>query len=158
MRFEDLLKNSLIVFIIFIGCSDDRLIVSLTTQNHYTFEITAASSWELTRPICCKVIKNKEIVFRQRRIGSTVEDAYTLEFKLIEDERKELFGIVENTNPNVLLMLYDLRNRKSYSTLPSNSKEREYVYNLLKRLHGLGSDNSDFVFSGSLSGRDLKVH
>jgi hypothetical protein len=113
----------------------DNSITTLRTTSGYVFEISIPKGlYEGTVPIECTVTKNGETIFSER-IGSVRGiDLWKHQFTLIESgEEHEVVAIVEQTNPHIVIAIYDVKKRTSWKTSKAVRKQ------LLERLeHSTG--------------------
>ena len=133
---------------VFIALSDDNdktySLTTLKTTNDYIFDIRTESFWETAvRSILCVGMKDEETVFPLKSIGYTTEPR-ELEFGLIEGgENNEVIAIVEQSAPQVVVALYDLKSKKYGLYWPGWQKDREIMKELLQRLN---ENNPDELF------------
>jgi hypothetical protein len=77
-------------------------------------------------------MKNKEIIFPLRMIGTT-HNARILEFALIES-KEELVAVLEKTYPSVILAIYDLKNHTAWPSSEGWQQNHAIGQELLRRL------------------------
>jgi len=103
-----------IALLYFADESETHSIATLKTKSGYVFDIRIPGFWEVTAPLLCIITKDKETIFSQTTIGyarGRALDKYT--FALIESgEKNDLVAIIEQTNPQIVLAIYDLKNHK----------------------------------------------
>lgn len=140
-----------IALLYFADESDTHSLKILKTKGGYVIDIRIPGFSEGTVPLSCTITKDKEMIFYQADIGyARAISLNKYKFALIESgEEHELVAIIEQANPQIVLAIYDLKNRTSWRKSETVKKE------LLERLKQ--QTGKPFFWPGEIEAKEPQV-
>jgi len=99
------------------GCSDaDYLVQTLEVDASRRVRVTAASCWEISQPLCSEILDGNEVVSAPCHIGCIGDSTSTsdLHFALLMSNDHDIIALVEESSPDVVLMLHRFSTGENY--------------------------------------------
>jgi hypothetical protein len=144
-----------------VGCdSSDYHVQTLEINAARKVRITAASWSEVSQPLCSEILDGREVVCERTHIGCISHSTSTsdLRFALLTSDDRDIVALVEQSSPDVVLMLHRFSTGENYprGSLPSDEwyARMNTILDHLRR----GIRRQGLVLRGQVSGSvDMKV-
>ena len=132
------------------GCgigSKYRTLQDLSLSDGATIRVLAENQWEQSQPIYVTLLGSTTINF----VGSTLKPLKQFRFKAIEAPELGQVGIIEESQPNIILAMYDTRRGVIVSSTTFDYSNPTEI-DMLLTIYSKEICNTNVVFSWNVGG------